>query len=259
MSRKRGNTTNHESQTMDCATVRQMKRLERQRKRVLSETGQEDFDVPEKKRVIKIEPKTEMQARYLMALEKFEQVLVFGPAGVGKTFISTAFAAKQYQEGKISKIILARPTEPTGRSIGFLPGTEAEKLTPWLAEPIAVLKKFLGTAAFEIAQKNGDIEMQPLEMIRGRSFSNAFIHITECQNASVDLMKSIVTRTGEGSKLVLDGDIKQTDLRGESGLAWALRTIDASDELTSLTGVIEFDVDDVVRSELCKAWVKAIY
>jgi phosphate starvation-inducible PhoH-like protein len=220
----------HTSYLAAALTPAQQKRLDR--KIVRSEKQQKKntsipdnihhiHDRPEPKVIL---PKNDNQRKLMQILQdqKCEQIMIFGPAGVGKTFLTVSHAADMFNRGQIKKIVITRPNVGCGRTIGLLPGNLEEKMEVWLAETIHILKERLGESVYEIALKRGDIEMVALEHIRGRSFSNAFILVTEAQNTTVDEMTSIVTRIGENSKLVLDGDVRQTDLKQENGLKWAL-------------------------------------
>jgi len=204
-------------------------------------------------------PMNERQARLIQYVKAYEQTIVFGPSGCGKTFLTVSLAAEMFLTGKITKIVITRPNVGTGNSIGALPGTLEEKMNPWLAEIIIILKNRLGNETYEIALKHGEIEIVPLEFIRGRSFSNSFVLVTEAQNTTIDEMKALVTRIGEDSKIVLDGDIRQTDLKQANGLLWAIELITATPPLHRMTGIMEFKVEDIVRSGLCAEWVKAIW
>lgn len=203
--------------------------------------------------------KNENQLNLYRLMYEKDQTIVFGPSGVGKTYVAVSVAAEMYLTGKIKKIVITRPIVGTGKSIGALPGEKNEKMNPWLAEVILLLKERLGGGTYDIALKCGDIEIAPLEYIRGRSFSETFLFMTESQNSTVDEMKALVTRIGEDSKLVLDGDIRQTDLKGDNGLLWAIETIRDNPKLKSLSGIVEFNANDIVRSGLCAAWVRAIW
>jgi phosphate starvation-inducible protein PhoH and related proteins len=241
----------------DIKTQRQINRIERQKKNLLK-TVTVASEVSEHTKV-KIVPKTERQKDLLYALEHYNQIIVTGPAGVGKTYVTVSYAAKMYLSGEIDKIVITRPNESTGKSLGHFPGDVNEKMMNWLGETVSILKKQLTPSVFDIAMKNGSIEMVPFETIRGRSFANAFILLTEAQNTSIDCMKSLVTRVGEGSTLVIDGDIIQTDIKGTNGLSWVREKTLDNKGIRELSGIVNFDICDVVRSGLCGEWVKVIY
>lgn len=243
----------------------QMKRLERKQRKQLKQEPKNTSLPPnvhhihEQQRRKPLNPLNETQKLLLQALRKSEQTLIFGPAGTGKTFVSVTYAADMFLEGKIKKIILTRPNTGVGKSIGFLPGTLEEKFAVWLAETIAILKNRLGEAIYDIALKKGAIEMVPLEYMRGRSFEDAFILGTEMQNATKEEVLALVTRVGENSKLVLDGDVRQCDIRSNNGLNWAKEMIEKNSDLQKYSSVVEFTINDVVRSGLCGAWVRAVW
>jgi phosphate starvation-inducible protein PhoH and related proteins len=194
------------------------------------------------------------QADYLDALRSSPQVIVLGPAGTGKTWIAATHAADLFRNRLIDKIILTRPNVPCGRSLGYFPGTLQDKFAPW-AEPVAeAIKERIGKAAYEIALKRGDIEMVPFEVMRGRSWKNAFVLLDEAQNASLAEIKMFLTRIGEGCTVVVNGDVGQCDLAQESGLRAVINLV-ASQRLP--VPVVEFTRDDIVRSGVCAMWVRA--
>lgn len=248
----------------DSLSPRQLKRLNRKCKKH-NQQQHKTTDInnvvnirPEPQRV-KLAAKNAKQQELINSMTKYEQVIVRGPAGTGKTFVTVSYACEQFLERKIKKIIIARPNVGVGKTLGLLPGTLEEKYSAWLAETIAIMKMKLGDSLYELALKRGDIEMVPFEMIRGRSFSNSFILVTEAQNLSIEEATSLVTRVGEDSKLIIDGDIRQSDLSKDNGLSWMLKMIDNNSTLESMCGNVEFGINDVVRSKICKAWVTAIW
>lgn len=204
-----------------------------------------------------VEPKTENQRRLISLVRSMPQTIVYGPAGVGKTFLLASLAAEMLQQKKMGKIILTRPNVATGRSIGFFPGILIEKMEPWVAPFLSVLREKFGASAVENMQKNGKIEIIPLETIRGHSFENAYVVLDEAQNCTLDELKAFVTRVGKGSKLVIDGDTSQTDIKNKSGFNTIINMVNNYPDLSEQTGVIEFTVDDVVRSDICASWIRA--
>src|SRR5476649_655130 len=135
-----------------------------------------------------------MQADYLDALRSSPQVIVLGPAGTGKTWIAATHAADLFLNRLIDKIILTRPNVPCGRSLGYFPGTLEDKFAPWAVPVAEAIKDRIGNAAYEIALRNGDIELVPFEVMRGRSWKNAFVLLDEAQNATPAEIKTFLTR-----------------------------------------------------------------
>lgn len=199
-------------------------------------------------------PKNDKQAAYIKALRTCPQVIVTGPAGTGKTFIASSFAASLFALGKIDKIILTRPNVASGRSLGFFPGTMEEKMAPWVIPFTDVLQQCLGDGAYNTAVAKRNIDIVPFEVMRGRTFNNAFVILDEAQNTTPQEMKMFLTRIGEESQVVLNGDIKQSDLKASSGLK---AVIDMCQKQKLPVEHVEFTVDDIVRSDICAMWVKA--
>jgi phosphate starvation-inducible PhoH-like protein len=197
---------------------------------------------------------TPTQADYLDALRTSPQVVVLGPAGTGKTWIAATHAADLYRQRKISKIILTRPNVPCGRSLGFFPGSLEDKFGPWAAPIVEAIKDRIGAAAYDIALKNGDIEMVPFEVMRGRSWKCAFVLLDEAQNTTLPEIKTFLTRVGEDCTVVINGDVSQCDLSEASGLAKILELIRSR---SLPVPVVEFTRADIVRSGLCAMWVRA--
>lgn len=199
---------------------------------------------------------TDNQAAYIAAIATHPQVVVLGPAGTGKTYIAATMAADALRQYRTSKIVLTRPNVPGGRSLGFFPGTLEEKIAPWVVPFTEVIKDRMGEGAYELAMKRGQIEVVPFEVMRGRTFKDAFVILDEAQNTLPVEMKMFLTRIGEDSRVVINGDISQTDLKETSGLKVALNLINKHNLPVP---VIEFTLDDIVRSNLCALWVKAFH
>lgn len=207
------------------------------------------------------QPMTDNQRKLVNYIMTKEMVITTGCAGTGKTFLSMAYAAYFYKKGNVDKIVLTRPNIPTGKSIGFFPGDLLEKMAPWTAPLISVLELYLSKGEVECMIKNGKIEIVPFEVIRGRTFDNAFVVLDEAQNTTYQEIKAFVTRIGENSRVVVNGDINQSDLSNSvnNGLSTLLTLISLkkNQALRDNVAHVEFTSDDVVRSGLCKLWVKA--
>ena len=200
-----------------------------------------------------IVPRTDNQGKLLQALTNSSQVFILGPAGTGKTYVTATYAADQYTLKEVDKIVVTRPHVAVGKELGFLKGDLHEKTMPWALPVLDVLEKHLGKGAVETGIKNGNIEMAPLALMRGRSFDNAFIVVDEAQNITAHELKMLLTRVGEGSTIVLNGDAQQSDLKEADGLS---KVIHLAKKHMLNVPIIEFGVDDIVRSGICAEWVK---
>jgi len=198
-------------------------------------------------------PKNERQAEYIKALDTSTQVIVFGPAGTGKTYVVSSYAASKYFLKDINKIVITRPHVAVGKELGFLPGTLEEKSAPWALPVLDVLERHLGKGVVETGLKAGNIEVAPLALMRGRSFEDAFIICDEAQNITLSELKMLVTRIGEGSKLVLNGDVQQSDLKEGDGLT---KIVHMTKKHMLPIPIVEFGIQDIVRSDICKLWIE---
>jgi phosphate starvation-inducible protein PhoH and related proteins len=203
-----------------------------------------------------IVPKTENQGKLLDALKSSRQVFILGPAGTGKTYVTATYAADLYTMKEIDKIVITRPHVAVGKELGFLKGDLQEKTMPWALPVLDVLEKHLGKGAVETGIKSGNIEMAPLALMRGRSFDNAFIIVDETQNITTHELKMLLTRVGEGTTIVLNGDVQQSDLKEADGLT---KVIHMAKKYMLPVPIIEFDMDDIIRSDITKMWVKTFY
>jgi len=203
-----------------------------------------------------IVPKTENQGKLLEALKSSRQVFILGPAGTGKTYVTATYAADLYTMKEIDKIVITRPHVAVGKELGFLKGDLQEKTMPWALPVLDVLEKHLGKGAVETGIKAGNIEMAPLALMRGRSFDNAFIIVDETQNITTHELKMLLTRVGEGTTIVLNGDVQQSDLKEADGLT---KVIHMAKKHMLPVPIIEFNMDDIIRSDITKMWVKTFY
>lgn len=200
-----------------------------------------------------IVPKTDKQEEYLRALSSSSQVVVFGPSGTGKTYVVSAYAASLYDTKQIDKIVITRPHIAVGKELGYLKGDLEEKTKPWAMPVLDVLEDRLGKGVVETGVKNGNIEIAPLALMRGRSFNNAFIICDETQNITFHELKMLLTRVGENTKLVLNGDIMQSDLKEADGLTKIVHLVK---KYMLPVPIIEFSVEDIIRSDMTKMWVE---
>ena len=200
-------------------------------------------------------PRSEKQKNYVRALKESEIIISAGPAGTGKTFLAVAVALTMLLEKKIEKIILSRPAVEAGERLGFLPGDMREKVDPYLRPLYDSLYDLLD---FEKIQKKieiGDIEIAPLAFMRGRTLKNSFAILDEAQNATQTQIKMFLTRIGENSKLVVNGDPSQIDLpnKNQSGLIESQNILKGIKEIS----IINFDHNDVIRHPLVTKIVEA--
>ena len=200
-------------------------------------------------------PRSEKQKNYVRALRESDIIISCGPAGTGKTFLAVAVALTMLLDKKIERIILSRPAVEAGERLGFLPGDMREKVDPYLRPLYDALYDLLD---FEKIQKRieiGDIEIAPLAFMRGRTLKNSFAILDEAQNATDTQIKMFLTRIGENSKIVINGDPSQIDLPNKSlsGLRRSKKILGHLNEIS----VIDFDHTDVVRHPLVSKIVKA--
>ena len=200
-------------------------------------------------------PRSEKQKNYERALRESDIIISCGPAGTGKTFLAVAVALTMLLDKKIERIILSRPAVEAGERLGFLPGDMREKVDPYLRPLYDSLYDLLD---FEKIQKRieiGDIEIAPLAFMRGRTLKNSFAILDEAQNATDTQIKMFLTRIGENSKIVINGDPSQIDLPNKSisGLNSSKKILGHLNEIS----VIDFDHSDVVRHPLVSKIVKA--
>ena len=202
-----------------------------------------------------IKSKTVGQKKYVEAIKKSIITIAVGPAGTGKTYLAVALAASAYKAKQIDKIILTRPAVEAGEKLGFLPGDLQEKVNPYLRPLYDGLQEMFGLESYQKLIERGAIEVAPLAYMRGRTLSNAFIILDEAQNTTREQMKMFLTRLGENSRMVVTGDLTQTDLPEgkKSGLREAVGIL-KNIEGISVTALTE---KDVVRHPLVQAIVKA--
>ena len=202
-----------------------------------------------------IRAKTYGQAVYIEAIEKNSVVFGIGPAGTGKTYLAVAMAALAYKNKEVEKIILTRPAVEAGEKLGFLPGDLGAKVDPYLRPLYDALQEMFGLETYNRLVEKGAIEIAPLAYMRGRTLSNAFIILDEAQNATREQMKMFLTRMGEGSRIVVTGDVTQIDLPRDtmSGLLHASRILENIPKIA----IIQLTAKDVVRHPLVQAIVAA--
>lgn len=201
-----------------------------------------------------IKCKTVGQRTYVDAIRKDTVIFGVGPAGTGKTYLAVCMAVSAFKSKQVEKIILTRPAVEAGEKLGFLPGDLHEKVDPYLRPLYDALQELLGLETYGKLMERGAIEVAPLAYMRGRTLSNAFIILDEAQNTTKEQMKMFLTRMGEGSKMVVTGDVTQIDLDGKgSGLVHATSILDGVEGVS----VVRLTAKDVVRHPMVMRIIRA--
>lgn len=200
-------------------------------------------------------PKTLNQKRYLQAIDAHPITFGIGPAGTGKTYLAMAMALKELLEGRVERIILTRPAVEAGEALGFLPGELQEKILPYLTPLYDSMNDMIGKEQTQQLIERGIIEIAPLAYMRGRTLANAFVVLDEAQNTTHEQMMMFLTRLGDGSRMVVTGDITQVDLprNKRSGLKEATRILKDIERIR----LFYFDGQDVVRHPLVQDIIDA--
>jgi len=220
----------------------------------------EESNVQSFKQLIKTPKKSviarsEKQSEYIKALKENDIIMSLGPAGTGKSFLAVSVAITLLMEKKIERVILSRPAVEAGEKLGFLPGDMKEKVDPYLRPLYDALYELYGADKIDKKIETGEIEIAPLAFMRGRTLKNCFAILDEAQNATETQIKMFLTRIGENSKLVVNGDPSQVDLinKRDSGLIKSRKILKDLKEIK----VIEFDHNDVIRHPLVTKIIKA--
>ncbi len=202
-----------------------------------------------------VKPYSPAQATYIEALMKNDVVFTLGPAGTGKTYLAVAMAVAMFNSHRVEKIILSRPAVEAGEKLGFLPGDLKEKIDPYLRPLYDALHDMIPAEKLARHMEAGDIEVAPLAFMRGRTLANAFVILDEAQNTTPTQMKMFLTRLGENSRMVITGDLTQTDLPKDvkSGLGDVVRKVEGIEGIAC----VRFTDRDVVRHPLAAKIIKA--
>lgn len=202
-----------------------------------------------------IRARTLNQKKLVECCSKTDLIFAIGPAGTGKTYTSIALAVKLLRKKEISKIILSRPAVEAGENLGFLPGDLKEKIDPYLQPLYDALLDMIPSKKLDDYLKDRTIEIAPLAFMRGRTLSNAFVILDEAQNTTIPQLKMFLTRMGNNTKFVINGDVTQIDLpkKQKSGLCHSLEILKGINKIS----VIYFDKSDIVRNPLVKEIVEA--
>ena len=196
-----------------------------------------------------LQPKTPAQRKYINAIRHNSLTFGLGPAGTGKSYCAGALAAEALQNGQIEQIVLTRPAVEAGESLGFLPGDVDDKFSAYIDAFRDILNERLGEGTVNYLLRHGRIVATPLAYMRGKTFNeDTFVILDEAQNTTPAQMKMFLTRIGENCKVVINGDIQQSDIRGANGLEDALARLRAIKNVH----IHQFDRDDIVRSGLVR-------
>lgn len=193
-----------------------------------------------------LEAKSENQANYIRAIYESDLVLCSGPAGCGKTLIACYLAARHLKEKKVDKIIISRPLLYCGEDIGALKGSLNEKIMPHFAAIEECMKQFYEREEYDRLVMDGKIKYMPLELSRGATYHNSFMILTESQNCTLEQIKMFATRMGFESKVVIEGDADQTDIKNRSGFQTAIDRLSVLKEVS----IVKLDYSDIQRNSL---------
>ena len=198
--------------------------------------------------------RSQKQSDYIKSLRENDIVMALGPAGTGKSFLAVSVAITMLMEKKVERVILSRPAVEAGEKLGFLPGDMKEKVDPYLRPLYDALYELFGFEKIDKKIETGEIEIAPLAFMRGRTLKNCFAILDEAQNATETQIKMFLTRIGENSKLVVNGDPSQVDLinKSHSGLLKSKNILSNIEEIK----IVEFDHNDVVRHPLVSKIIK---
>jgi phosphate starvation-inducible protein PhoH and related proteins len=227
----------------------------RERRAQALEVPTTDHSAPSRERrsTEPVRPLNEAQKVYYNAIKNYQLVFGVGPAGTGKTWMCAAMAVESLLDGDCNKIVVTRPAVEAGESLGFLPGELDEKFDPYLWPFRDVFNERLGSSRVDNLLKSGTIEAAPLAYMRGRTFRNCVVILDEAQNATPAQMKMFLTRIGQGCKVIVNGDMAQSDIRGPSGLDDAVKRL----AWIPSVQIVTFHRDDIVRSGLCQDIVES--
>jgi phosphate starvation-inducible protein PhoH and related proteins len=201
-----------------------------------------------------LEAKTENQKKYIRSIIDDEIIFCTGPSGTGKSFIAAGVASEHIRKDKIDSIIVTRPLVCTGKDLGSLPGEINEKIKPYLQPMEENLKFFLGRDYFGHFYNQRRIRFEPLETMRGSTFHDAYMILDEAQNCTLEQIKMFITRMGQNSKVIINGDTKQTDLYDRSGLSYCV------DKLSDMEGVgiCRLEYYDIQRNGILRSVLNAL-
>ena len=203
---------------------------------------------PKNKIPKRLTPKTKNQADYIRAMSENDITICSGPAGSGKTAVAVGLACEYLQDNKVEKIIITRPVVESGIGLGYLPGSFAEKIHPYLVPVLEEMGRYFKGEEINRMRSEGIIEVCPLEYMRGRNFHDSFMILDEAQNATFDQIKMFLTRIGRNSKAIINGDPKQTDLYSDMKGGFE-KCIDRLDGIEGIS-ICNLEGTDIVRNDI---------
>jgi phosphate starvation-inducible PhoH-like protein len=195
-----------------------------------------------------ISARNQAQGQYLSAIKTHQLVFGLGPAGTGKTYCAAAMAAEALASSRVRHVVFCRPAVESGEHLGFLPGKIMDKVDPWFSIFRSYLSDLLGRGVVDCALKNGRLSFEALAYMRGKTFDDSFVIMDEAQNCTHAQLKMFLTRIGERTRVVVNGDVQQSDIGERSGLAAVARLLNGLADVH----VHKFSASDVVRSNLVK-------
>ena len=217
-----------------------------------AKSSQEDFFEEDKVKYLRA--KTQNQKNYILSIVQNDITFCFGPSGTGKSFVAAGITAEHLNHQKTSQIIVTRPLVCAGKNLGSVPGEIEDKVKPYLKPMEENLKFFLGNKRFNRLLCEDIIKFEPLELMRGANFHDSYMILDEAQNCTLDQIKMFITRIGENSKVIINGDIKQTDLKDGSGLKICIEKLDGIDGV----GICEFTHSDIQRNSIIRSILMAL-
>lgn len=248
----------------DDEMLKEPRKTRRKTRAVKQDSGTEKPNPKDKfaearKSVSPLVPMNELQAEYIRLINTKKCIISTGFAGTSKTYIPTVIACDKLRSGEIKRLYLTRPNISNSKSLGYFSGDHIQKMSLWLLPILTTMYDRLGRNVVEILIKAGDVQFVPLETIKGMSFGkDTFVIADEAEDLTIAEAKSILTRQG-GCTMVLAGDLEQSALRNDSGLAFIKKMVERYPELEDYTGFVDFNrPSDIVRSQECKAWILAM-
>ena len=197
-------------------------------------------------KLVPLEAQTDNQKEYIRSIVENDIVICSGPSGSGKSFVAAGIAAHHLHQGLVERIIVTRPLVCTGKEIGSLPGELGEKIAPYLLPMKENLKHFLGQSFYGYHANDGAIQYKPLEIMRGSTFHDTYMILDEAQNCTIDQIKMFITRMGKNSKVLINGDINQDDLRGRSGLDFCMNKLEGIEGVS----ICKLGYEDIQRNDI---------